>query len=232
MMRPGPICGILLVAAAACCAAQSPAGFPAVDEKLDYTVNWPSGLSLGDGRLEARRSGDGWEFVLSLDAAVPGFAASDRYRSIVSGDLCAVEAEKDATHGRRRSREKTTFDYRRNVARRATVGGGKTEIPITGCARDALGFLFHVRRELGQGRVPPPQTVLFGSPYQVRLEYAGVQTVPVNEKKQQADRLVVYLKGPASDLNFEIFFSRDATRTPLVVRVPFSLGTFSMELAR
>lgn len=220
--------GILMAASAAA----QPGAFPAADEKLEYTVNWPSGLSLGDGRLEARRAGDGWEFHFALDAAVPGFAVADRYRSAVSADLCAVEAEKDATHGRRKTREKTTFDYNKSIARRATAGGGKSEVPIGACARDALGFIFHVRRELGQGRVPPPQAVLFGSPYQVRLEYTGAQTVPVNEKRTQADRVVVYCKGPASDFNFEIFFGRDPARTPLVVRVPLALGTFSMELAQ
>lgn len=227
MMRRVSIAALLLAAAAAA----QPGAFPA-SEKLEYTVNWPSGLSLGDGRLEARRSGEGWEFAFSLDAAVPGFAVSDRYRSVVSGGLCAVEAGKDSTHGPRKTREKTTFDYGKQVARRATAGGGKSEVPIGACARDALGFLFHLRRELGQGRVPPPQTVLFGAPYQVRLEYTGAQTISVNEKRTEADRIVVYCKGPASDFNFEIFFARDAARTPLAVRAPLALGTFSMELAQ
>jgi hypothetical protein len=40
------------------------------------------------------------------------------------------------------------------------------------------------------------------------------------------------LKGPASEITFEMFFARDAARTPLVIRVPLTLGTFSMELAR
>lgn len=229
MKHPGPIAGALLLAAATCAA--QPPSIPA-EETLRYTINWPSGLSLGEGVLEAGRSGGRWNFSLTLDAALPGFAISDRYRGAANDDLCALEAEKDAAHGPRKTREKTAFDYRRGVARRATVGGGKSEIPIGTCARDALGFIFHVRRELAHGRVPPPQTVLFGAPYQVRLEYTGAQVVPVNEKKHEADRVLVYCKGPASKLNFEIFFGRDAARTPLVVRVPFAIGTFSMELAQ
>jgi len=55
---------------------------------------------------------------------------------------------------------------------------------------------------------------------------------PEDERRTDADRIVVAMKGPASDLNFEIFFSRDASRTPLLVRVPLALGTFSMELVR
>lgn len=229
MTRPGPIAVWLLLAAA--CAAQPPS-IP-VHEDLDYTINWPSGLGLGEGRLEARRSADRWTFTLSLDAALPGFAVSDRYRSSTSLDFCALEAEKDSAHGPRKTREKTTFDYNRGIARRVTAGGGgKTEIPIGGCARDALGFLFHVRSELAHGRVPPPQTVLFGAAYRVRVEYGGAQDIQVNEKNHQADRVTVFCKGPASDVAFEIFFGRDAARTPLLVRAPFAVGTLSMELAR
>ena len=105
-------------------------------------------------------------------------------------------------------------------------------IAVAECARDALAFLYYTRRELGQGRMPPPETVLFGAPYQVRLEYSGTQVILVNEKRMQADRVVVYVKGPASDASFEIFFARDAARSPLAIRVPFALGMFTMELVR
>lgn len=209
----------------------SGAGFPQADESLHYTVNWPSGLSLGEGRLEARHTGQQWEFEFVLDAAVPGFSVADRYRSVANADLCSEQFDKNTLHGRRKAAEKTVFDYRKGQARRSTVGGGKTEFPISGCEHDALDFLFFARKELAQGRLPSAQSVRMGAPYQVRLEYTGLQTVSVNEKKLQADRIVVYAKGPASTLSFEIFFSRDAARTPVMVRAPFSLGTFSMELA-
>ncbi len=223
----GGLCLLLLATAAF-----GAGGFPQADESLQYTVNWPSGLSLGEGRLDARKSAAGWEFELQLDAAVPGYAVADRYRSLANGELCSQEFEKNSVHGRRTAREKTVFDYRRNLARRNTVNGGKSELPIPACAHDALAFVFHVRRELAQGRVPPPQAVLFGSPYQVRLDFGGPQMVAANERREQADRVAVSFKGPASAMNFEVFFARDAARTPLVIRVPFALGTFSMELVR
>jgi hypothetical protein len=40
------------------------------------------------------------------------------------------------------------------------------------------------------------------------------------------------VKGPASSTNFEIFFARNAARTPIVARIPSSLGTISLELSR
>ncbi len=209
-------------------------GFPFTSEDLNYSVNWPSGLSLGEGHLHARKlAPDRWQFELSLDASVPGFTLADRYTSTAAGaDFCSVELDKDAVHGTRKIREKTVFDTRKGVARRTTLNGGKSEIPISGCARDALDYVFYARRALGQGRMPAPQSVLFGASYQVRMEYTGAQTITVSDKKAESDRVVVSLKGPVSEASFEMFFARDAARTPLMVRVPFSLGTFSMELVR
>jgi len=40
------------------------------------------------------------------------------------------------------------------------------------------------------------------------------------------------VKGSASEIGFEVFFLKDAARTPALVRVPLALGTFSMELVR
>jgi hypothetical protein len=228
----GSTCGLFLAAGVLFAASPPgvPAGFPHGDESLHYTVNWPSGLSLGDASLHARRSGEGWEFEFSLDAAVPGFAVRDRYRSVASAGFCSLEFDKSTAHGQRASREKTTFDYRKGIARRVTVNGGKTEIPAGACARDALNFVFFARRELAEGRLPARQVVLLGSPYQVQLEYAGVQNVSVNDVRRETDHVLVSSKGPASGFNFEVFFSRDAARTPVVVRVPFGAGVFSMEL--
>lgn len=207
-------------------------GFPTNGETLNYTVNWPSGLSVGEGHLQAIKAADRWEFEFTLDASVPGYAVSDSYHSIASGDFCSLEMVKNASHGSRKTREKTVFEPEKKKARRITEGGGKSEIDIPACARDALTFLFFARRELAQGRIPAAQNVLFGSSYQVRLEYTGAQTLPVNEVRMQADRIVASVKGPQADISFEVFFAQDSGRTPLLVRVPLALGTFSMELVR
>lgn len=204
---------------------------PFSSEGLHYTVNWPSGLSLGEGSMKAGRSGSEWRFELSLDASIPGFTVLDSFRSTAAGDFCSTEFVKDSTHGKKKANETTTFDTSRRVATRETLKGGKSELQIPACPRDALGFLYYLRRELSQGRLPPPQTVYFGAPYQLRLEYGGALSVRANDRPYSADRIVAYMKGPASDLTFEMFFARDAARTPLVIRTPLAIGTFSMELA-
>ncbi|HKW99873.1 MAG TPA: DUF3108 domain-containing protein [Bryobacteraceae bacterium] len=213
-------------------------GFPFTNETLRYAVNWPTGVSLGEARMTATRTrgsngnSDEWTFEMSLDASVPGFTVADRYHATASPDLCSATFDKEFSHGAHKSHERITFDQHAGTAHRETVGAGKSDVDVSGCARDALTFLYFARRELGQGHIPPQEKILFGAPYQARLEYTGPQWIGANGKKSETDRVVATLKGPASEISFEIFFARDAARTPLLIRVPLSLGMFSMELAR
>ncbi len=216
--------GAILLLAAAAAAAQ---------EKLQYNVNWPTGLSLGEVTLSAASVGAEWDLKLAIDASIPGFVIRDSFTSRVSNAFCSAAFEKDSTHGARRSVEKSVFDKSRGVVVRETLkGGGKSETPFTGCARDALAFLYHLRQELEAGRIPPPQTVFFGAAYQAKLQFRGAERVKVGEERIEADHITATLKGPASDLTFDLFFARDSGRTPVLVRVPFSMGVFSMELQR
>lgn len=213
-------------------------GFPFTNETLHYAVTWPTGLNLGEAHMAAARhkavsgTGEQWTFEFSLDASVPGFAVADRYHASASLDLCSATFEKEITHGSRKSHERIEFDDHTGVARRETLGAGKSEVSISQCGRDALTFLYFARRELGQGRVPPQEDVVMGAKYQARLEYTGEQTIKVSNKPAVTDRVVVTMRGPASETSFEMFFARDPARTPLLIRVPLSLGVFSMELSR
>lgn len=207
------------------------AAVPFANEALNYTINWPSGLSLGEGRMTASRSGEEWQFGLTLDASIPGFTLTDSFASVAAGEFCSREFVKKATHGKRKTDEKTTFEAERRVAVRQTTGGGKSEMSTDACPRDALTFIYYVRRELSHGRVPSVQTVYYGAPYRVELQYSGEQAIRVNDKPYTADRMITTFNGPASKFTFEMYFARDAARTPLVIRVPLALGSFSMELA-
>jgi len=204
---------------------------PFRDESLHYSVNWPSGLSLGEARMEASRAGDRWKYTFTLDAAIPGFAAQDTYESLASGDFCSAEFTRRSMHGKRKSAEKTVFNSPAGTALRQTLnGGGSSRLDVPACPHDALTFLFFIRRELAGGRVPGPQTVYFGAPYQVRLEFGGVQTVRVNDAATRAERVLATYKGPASGSTFEMYFAPDAVRTPVLVRATLPAGTFTLEL--
>jgi hypothetical protein len=85
---------------------------------------------------------------------------------------------------------------------------------------------------MGQGRVPPAGKVFFGSGYDVKTVYTGAQDIQVAGKPAVTDHVNVSVKGPASDFTFEIFYARDAARTPLLIKIPVSVGTVSLELVR
>ena len=216
--------------------ASAPSSF--TNEQLHYSINWPSGLSLGEAQLRGShapptpKSGEQLDFDFSVDAGIPGFPVKDHYRSVASSEFCSIELDRNAIHGTKKTDEKTVFDPQAGTATRETVHGGKSEISAPACAKDALDFLYYVRRELAQGRLPAPQHVFFGSEYDIRLEFAGTQSIKVGDTAQDADRLNATVKGPSSEVSFEVFFLKDKARTPALVRVPLSLGTFSMELVK
>ena len=209
---------------------------PPDDEVLTYSVNWPTGLSLGEGRLRTTRQKTGaaekWSTEFSLDASVPGFPVNEHAQSSTDGDFCSSQLEKTYTHGKHKAEETTKFDQQAKTAQRETKGGGKTDISFTGCGKDALAYLDELRRELGQGRLPPPQTVYFGAAYKVSVQFTGTQRVTIGDVPVDADRLLATIKGEKTDITVELFFSKDAARKPVLVRVPLSLAIFSMELAR
>ena len=208
------------------------------NETLHYSVNWPSGLSLGEATLSASSSRAGtaqaeprMHFQFDLDAAVPGFAVSDKFRSTASGSFCSAEFQKTTSHGSKKVDDKETFDPNSGTVTRGS-GSGQSELTANTCGKDALAFLYFVRQELSQGRVPPRQTVFFGAPYEIRLDLAGTESVKIGNKPVDTDHLKVSVDGPSSSINFDLFFLQDKARTLALVRVPLALGTFSMELAK
>jgi len=210
-------------------------GFPFTNETLHYSMNWQSGLSLGEATMTAQRSGGGWDFEVSINAGVPGFAINDKYSSTTDPGLCSQELDRNISHGGKSTHEKITFDQRKNTARRMTIfpdGGGASTYDVPSCARDAVAFAYYARIELGQGRVPPQQQVFFGSPYVVKLDYGGAQTITQDQKSVVTDRLNITERGPKSSSTFEVYYARDPARTPLRIRIPAAVGTFTLELVR
>lgn len=208
-------------------------GFPFTDEALHYSINWQSGLSLGDASMTAHRTGSGWDFAVAVNAGVPGFTIADKYTSSSDTGICSQELDREVSHGGKHTSEKMTFDQRAGTVRRETLfpnGGGKSTYDVPTCARDALAYAYYARVELGQGRVPPAQQVFFGSPYMVRMDYVGAENINVDQKNSVADKLTVSIKGPKSESSVEVYFARDPARTPLRIRVPGTLGTFTLEL--
>ena len=212
---------------------------PLPNETLQYSINWPSGLSLGEATLSASSSERvvngqqqaGMHLQFDLDAGVPGYAVRDRFRSAASGNFCSAEFQKTTSHGSRRVDDRETFDPNTGTVTRGE-GAGQSELSANTCGKDALAFLYFVRQELSQGRIPARQTVFFGAPYEIRLESAGTESVKIGNKPVDTDHLKASVDGPSSSISFDLFFLKDKARTLALVRVPLALGTFSMELAK
>ena len=229
--------GSLLAAIGPWCAAQAdpenaagPTPFQN-GERLRYEVVWPSGLSLGEAEFSASTSQAGWEFRAELGADLPTIAIRDEYRSLTDHELCSREFDKDAKHGDTTWRETVVLDQSESVAHRSTKGGGgESRYALPPCARDALTYLYFMRRNLAEGRIPPPDDIVFGALYQVSVTYAESRQVMVSGAWREADRILVDVGGPGSQHSFEIFFGKDEARTPLIIKVPFELGTFSLML--
>jgi hypothetical protein len=232
--RPLACALIATLSLAAAPVAQAPTGFPFTEEDLNYSVNWPTGIGLGEAHLHAKHSGPNWKFELSLEAGVPGYAVKDSYHSDSVPDFCSTSFERSTSHGARAVQELETVDRDRGTATRSTVSkdGSKSEIPVPACVKDALTYLFYARTELGQGRVPAAQEILFGGLYRIHVDYVGAPIVTVNRKQVQSDQVTCTFKGRSADYIFDIYFARDAARTPLLITAPFAMGKFSMELIR
>ena len=197
-------------------------------ETLNFSVNWPSGLSLGEGQLTSTFDGAQWLFGMNVDAAIPAFAVAESAKSRAGADLCATELTRSATRGKKKTAEKTTFDASALNAVRQTTGGGKSEMRTAACARDALTFIQHLRRELAAGRLPQAQVVYFGAGYQTRVQYVGTMQLNGTE----ADKLTAFIKGPASEYTVDLYFARNAVRTPLQASIPVAVGKFTVEFTR
>jgi hypothetical protein len=201
------------------------------NETLRYSINWPTGVSLGEAALSASSSAAHMHFTFDLDASAPSYTVSDRFRSDASGTFCSSEFEKSTSHGSKKADDKETFDSNTGTVTRGS-GSGQAAMSANPCSKDALTFLYFLRQELSQGRVPPQATVFFGAPYEVRLSSAGTESIKMGNASMDAERITATATGPSSSISFEMLFLKDRARTLAAVRVPLALGKFSMELVK
>ena len=202
-------------------------------ERLTYDVTWPSGLSLGETEFWARATTAGWAFEATITATLPILEIRDEYHSEADASLCSSKFEKNAKHGDTEIREGVEFDQSSHRATRKSLGGrGESEFDIPPCARDGLTFLYFLRQQLAAGRIPPPDDINFGAQYQVSVTYLESVDIEIAGERRPADRILVDLTGQKSQHGFEILFGQDSARTPLLMHIPFEMGTFSLRLSQ
>ena len=223
---------LLAFALAAPVAAQEPEIPIDPDEHLTYTIAWPSGLPVGTAEFRSRFVDPGWRFELALRASLPEIEIDDAFRSVTGASLCSVQFEKHLSHGSKRAHELLRFSPesvdRTNLASDRSERPGRS--PVSGCAFDALAFLYHLRRDLSDGRISPPGTVYFGAAYRVDLEYAQTRRLVWDTERRVADEIRVTVRGPDSEHGLSVYFGRDHARTPLLFRVELEGKPYTMQL--
>ena len=167
------------------------------------------------------------------DAAVPAFAVTESAKSKGTKDLCSTELIKDGTRGQRSIEREDQVRHGETHSHSQTGGGGgKSEIgsaPVQGTHRT---FISMSGRSLLPDVSPPQQAVYYGSAYQTRLQYTGTQKMRSGDEFVDADRLTATIKSSSKEMTVDLFFARDAARTPLLVQIPVAVGKFSVEFVR
>lgn len=212
--------------------AQEPPSAIPDSEQLAYSITWPSGLPVGRATLRARTLDPGWRLEMTLRASLPSIEVDDAFLSRTDRSLCSEVFEKHVRHGDRRAHESLRFgpDQVERFNLEAPVGEHPGRSPAGTCERDALTFLYHLRQELARGRVPSPTGVFFGAGYRVRLRFVRTRRLALGGEGRLADEFRATVEGPASRHEVSVFMGRDEARTPLLFRVGFDEGTFSMQI--
>ena len=200
-------------------------------EYLAYDVTRTSGLSLGETTFRAEATAEGWAFEMTLQVSLPTLEIQEEYRAKADVSLCSMEFSKNASRSEQKTQERVEFDPQAREAVGNTVQGRESKLPLSSCARDGLTFLYFLREQLAAGRIPPPDSIYFGTQYQIGVKYLETGDIEVDGELRPSDRIQVDLSGPKSQLDFEIFFGKDEARTPLLIRIPLETGAFWLRLA-
>jgi hypothetical protein len=214
----------LLAVALSCVACASAQARDVSDsELLRYRISYAGAINIGEAQISMSRTKAGSELTFQATVPVPGFPVAEFARSLVTKDLCALELEKKAVRGKRQTDEKTTFDASAGRATRETTvkGGGTSTFNVPACPRDALAFLYSLRKKITEGE----STVYYGAAYKV-----AVRKLKANGG--DADVFEVRIAGPSAKYAAELHLARDAARTPVLIKVPLTAGSLQVELTR
>jgi hypothetical protein len=204
-------------------------------EELIFHLLWPSGLTLGEGTLTAVRAGAEVHLEATVIADLPQHPVSYTFGSVTDERLCSVQFRQHLREGPRTTDETFTFNQEQH-----TVQGprGQDTIPAShaDCARDPLALLYYFRWQLATSRLPigTPEAVgsfYLGEGFTVRYEAIAPETVKLGTRQWEGDRFLITAQGThGREQIVEVWIRLDEARTPVAVRVPFSLATFAAEL--
>lgn len=199
-------------------------------ETLKYKLLWPSNISLGEAVFRVSSSQGTLHFEVTMEADLPTRSISGLFTSSASReDLCSLEFQSKVTEGVRTSEESIQFDQKNHQATKISHGQSSS-VAIPNCARDPVTFLYYLRKQLAAGSSVDAATFFLGLEQSLEVKTDGSDTVTVRGQQQTTDKYLVNYNGQNSARSFELWFSKDARREPVMIRLPFPLAVFSAEI--
>ena len=199
-------------------------------EDLPYNVAM-NGVQVGRLRLQKQQNKNGYNLSLSADGLDLGLfqlPVNDAYTSAANNQVCSSQFTRVSTHGNRVINEQTSCQSGK-ATRTNRLSGSQSTTSTATCSRDALATLQNVRQQLAAGVAPTAGTVYFGAAYNVTASAVTSEQVTIGGITETADKVTFQSQGPASQWSFDVLFSRNADRTPLVVRAS---GGFTATIIR
>jgi hypothetical protein len=169
----------------------------------------------------------------TVAAGLPQHRVSYTFTSLTDPEFCSVQFKQVLREGAR-TRE-TTFDFDQEIhIVRRTRDGTTSENLIPPCARDPLALLYYFRQQLASGQVAVGGSGIagefhLGSDYSVRYNPIAAETEMPGSKRGTENGFHFTVRG-SEEHSFEVWLRLDDARTPVAIRVPFSLATFSAVL--
>ncbi len=141
------------------------------------------------------------------------------------------------THGGKRTDDKTTFDQKagtRDAYDAVPEPAAAAPISTSQPAR-ATRWPSPITRASNWARAgcrTPQQSVLRVGVFGDAWSTPGAENITFGREDRDNRPRARAVKGPKADFQFDIFFARDAARTPLSIRIPLPLGIFTLDLVR
>lgn len=204
--------------------------FPWPDgEKLLAEILWPSGVSMGEATLEARSLQDRIHLTAHVEVALPQGRLLYRYSSTATAGLCSLEFRRSSQRSGKFWEEITRFDPETGMAS-VTRDGHTREAASGKCPRDPLTYLYYYRAQAAAGKRPTTETLFLNGALPLRIESNRRESVKVNRIERQGERYRITFPSAAGEGNVEIWLDGATRQTPIAVRLPLPLATFSAEL--
>jgi hypothetical protein len=198
-------------------------------EKLVFEIFWPSGVSMGEATLEAKSIKDNLYFWAVAEVGLPQGRILYKYSSIASSDLCSREYRQSVERPGKFWEEITKFDA---DAGKATVSrdGRSREVTAAKCSRDPLALLYYYRAQAGVGKSASSETLFLGAPLSLKIEAKGKEQIKIKQTQRRGDHYIIMYPSASGDRSLELWLSDSPAQTPIAVRLPLPLATFSAEL--